>query len=68
MVEKRVTESLFKLSPDVKKNLEALETQIDEAGRMIAVLKKAGMSVTELEGQLTWAKDMRTMLLTEFGD
>lgn len=58
---------LVELSPEMKKRLGDMETDIEEVKREIAVLKKMGMDVSMLEERLNWSENVRTTLLTEFG-
>lgn len=61
------TTPTIKLPEDSKKRLEELDGNIAEAERGIAVLKKLGMDVKQLESQIKWAKEVRLTLLESFG-
>lgn len=58
---------LMKLSPDVRANLESMDTDIKSARNSITVLKKLGMDVRVLDDKLKWAENIRKTLISEFG-
>ncbi|GAI60921.1 unnamed protein product [marine sediment metagenome] len=58
---------LMKLPPDVRANLEKMDTDIKSARNSITVLKKLGMDVRVLDDKLKWAENIRKTLISEFG-
>jgi hypothetical protein len=56
----------LKLPDEVRKQLESLDTNIATAEQGIETLKKLGQDVSQLEGQIKWAKEVRTTLLQNF--
>ena len=65
MVEK-LTPSIAKLSPEMKARLTNMESEIKGAEKAIEVIKGLGLDVGPLEEKISWAKDVRKALLTEF--
>lgn len=58
---------LMKLPPEVRSNLERMDTDIKSARNSISVLKKLGMDVRVLDDKLKWAENIRKTLISEFG-
>lgn len=58
---------LMKLTPEVRSNLERMDTDIKSAQKSIKVLKGLGMDIRVLEDKLKWAENIRKTLLSEFG-
>ena len=58
----------FKLPPDTRARLEGMAARGKEAKRMLGILKKLGLDVTDMEEKLTWAEDIRKVMLTEFSE
>lgn len=58
---------LMKLPPEVRSNLERMDTDIKSARNSMATLKKLGMDVRVLEDKLKWAENIRKTLISEFG-
>lgn len=56
----------FKLPAAVKTQLEAMNTQIQQAENSLNSMAKMGMDTKELADKLQWAKSMREMLLKDF--
>jgi uncharacterized membrane protein (DUF2068 family) len=56
------------LSAKQVKELESAKDMIKNAKRELEVLKKLGMNVQMLEDKLTWAEEVQSTLLEEFGE
>ena len=67
MAEKLVP-SIAKLSPEMKARLTKMEGEIEGAEKAIGVIKSLGLDVTPLEEKISWARDVRKALLTEFSE
>jgi len=63
---KERTPDLMALPPDVRRNLENLQGEVNKAKSSIKTLKKMGMDVSGIEDKLKWAEEIRQTLLTEF--
>jgi len=66
MPEKTI-QPVIKLSPKQVENLHMSKKDIDRAKHELGVMKKLGMDVKMLEEKLTWAEEVSTTLLKEFG-
>lgn len=61
-----VRHKTIKLPPEAKKKLEETMPLFEDAENAIKQLKRMGMDSTEIETQLSWAKNVREILLKEF--
>ncbi len=61
-----VKHKTIKLPPDAKKKLEETGVLFSETENAIKQLKRMGMDTTEIETQLSWAANVRKILLEEF--
>jgi len=53
------------ISPEVRKNLEALGLQIDKSKQQLALLEELGLGVSDLKARLDWADKRRATLLAK---
>jgi hypothetical protein len=56
------------LSAKQVKELESVKDLLKNAKHELGVLKKLGMNVQMLEDKLTWAEEVQSTLLEEFGE
>lgn len=53
------------LTPEIRKELEKLGTQLDKSQKTLDLFKKMGLGVGDIQSKLDWAKRRRDLLLEE---
>lgn len=53
------------LTPETRKQLEELGTQLDKSQKTLDLFKKMGLGVGDIQSKLDWTKRRRDLLLEE---
>lgn len=59
------TTKLDILTPEQRKNLEALSASFDKADKTLSLLEELGLGVGDMKARLEWAKKRRDILLAK---